>query len=142
MPLFKAITTRGRLIVSWQQQVVAASLLTTYQLFANPATSGEVYDFKGFDYSYDVASTSGTIDIRIVKATIASTAGVSAINATLPDLSATARTARKGVITTTGSNRIIMPGSMLTMIMAGTLTNLVGFNVAIWLTAQRGIRTR
>lgn len=144
MPTKKGFLSRAPITVTFAQQVAAASLLTTYQLFANPLTGGEVYEFLGFDYSYDVASSSGTLDLRVTAVTVASTAGSTVVGGSpaTASLSATARTARKGVITTTAGNRLIMPGSMLTMIFAGTLTGLVGFNVTVWLKAQRGIRAR
>lgn len=130
--------------VSFQQQVAAATLLTTYGLFSNPLAGGEAYEFLGFDYAYDVVSSSGTIDLRVTKLTNAFTAGSTLLGGSpaTVDLTATARTARKGVITTTKVTRQIMPGSMISMIFAGTLTGLVGLTVNVWLQAMRNVRAR
>lgn len=141
MPYKKGFHSRAPFPVSLQQQVAAATLLTTYGLFSNPLAGGELYEFLGLDYSYDVASTSGTMDIRVVPVTTAFTGGSSLVSA-VQSLSATARTARKGTITTTAVTRFIKPGSMITMVLAGNLTNLVGFSLIVWLQAMRGIRSR
>ena len=141
MPFKKSFLSRAPFAVSFQQQVAAATMLTTYGLFTNPLAGGELYEFLGADYSYDVASTSGTLDLRVTTLTTAFTGG-SSLLASTGSLSATARTARKASITTTIVTRQIMPGSMISMILGGTLTSLVGFSVTVWLQAMRGIRGR
>ena len=82
MPFTKALVVRTTFPVVFQQQVAAATLLTTYGLFANPLALGEMYEFLGCDYSYDVASTSGTFDLRVVPVATAYTGGASLLNAT------------------------------------------------------------
>lgn len=141
MPFKKALGVRSPFAVTLQQQVAAGSLLTTYGLFTNPLALGEIYEFLGADYSYDVVSSSGTMDIRVVPTVTAFTGGASLLNAT-ESLSATARTARKAAITTTKVTRFIKPGSMISMVLAGTLTGLVGLNLTVWLQSVRGIRAR
>jgi hypothetical protein len=143
MPLKKGFLSRSPFCVSWSQQVVAASLLTTHGLFTNPLANGEYYEFLGADWSLDVLSTSGTLDLRVVPVSTAFTGGATLLaTAANIDLNATARVARKASITTNRVTRQIKPGSMISMIFAGTLTSLVGLNVNVWLQAMRGIRTR
>lgn len=141
MPLKKGFLSRAPFPVSFRQQVAAGSLLTTHGLFTNPSALGELYEFLGVDYSYDVVSSSGTLDIRVVPTATAFTGGASLLNAT-ESLAATARVARKGTITTTRVTRQIKPGSHISLVLGGTLTGLVGFNVTVWLQAMRGIRAR
>ena len=141
MPFKKGVLARAPFAINWSQQVAAATLTTTNGVFANPLANGEIYEFLGADYSYDVLSTSGTLDLRNVVTATAFTGGVSLLAST-GDLNATARVARKAVITTTLQDRRIMPGSHLSLILGGTLTSLVGLNVIIWLQAMRGIRAR
>lgn len=141
MPFNRNVSKHAPFSVAFQQQVAAGTMLTTYGLFAAPLALGEAYEFLGADYSYDVASNSGTLDLRVTAVTVAYTGGSSLLSAT-QSLSATARTARKATITTTQATRFLMPGSQLSMILGGTLTNLVGFNVTVWLQKMRGIRAR
>lgn len=143
MPLKHGFLARTPFPVSYVQQVAAATLLTTNGIFANPLANGEIYEFLGLDWSVDVVSTSGTLDLRVVPVSTAFTGGATLLNATL-DLAATtpARTARKAVISTNKVTRQIKPGSIITLILAGTLTGLVGLNVTVWLQAMRGIRSR
>lgn len=141
MPLKHGFLARAPFVVCWSQQVAAATLATTNGVFANPLANAEIYEFLGADYSYDVLSTSGTLDLRNVVTATAFTGGVSLLNGTA-SLSATARVARKAEITTTLNDRRIMPGSHLSLILGGTLTSLVGLSVVIWLQAMRGIRAR
>ena len=139
MPFKKAI--RHPFAVTFSQQVAAGSILTTNGLFSNPLANGEIYEFLGADWSYDVLSTSGTFDLRVVPVATAFTGGASLLTA-VQSLSATARTARKAPITTNKVTRQMMPGTMLTLIFAGTMTNLVGLSITVWLQAMRGIRSR
>lgn len=143
MPLKHGFLARTPFAVSYAQQVAAATLLTTNGIFSNPLVNGEIYEFLGLDWSLDVVSTSGTLDLRVVPLSTAFTGGASLLNATL-DLAATtpARVARKAAISTNKITRQIKPGSMITLILAGTLTSLVGLNVTVWLQAMRGIRSR
>lgn len=138
----KGLLARAPFAVTYRQQVAAGSLLTTVGIFTNPtANGGEVYEVLGVDYSYDVASTSGTLDVRNVPTAAAFTGGTSLLAAT-EDLSATARVARKATMASSATTRQIKAGSHISLILAGTLTNLVGFSVTVWLQAMRGIRAR
>lgn len=145
MPQKHGFLSRAPFAVQYVQQVAAATMLTTNGIFSNPLANGEVYEFLGLDWSVDVVSTSGTADLRVVPVSTAFTGGATLLaTAANIDLAATtpARVARKAVITTTKVTRQIKPGSIITLIFAGTLTSLVGLNVTVWLQAMRGIRSR
>ena len=146
MPFKHGFLSRAPFPVTLLQTVAAGSLLTTNSLFNNPpgavgAGGGEVYEVLDVNVMYDVLSTSGTLDIRNVAASTAFTGGSSLLTATM-SLSGTARISRKGSLVTTRVTRQIMPGSALTAIFAGTMTNLVGLSIVVWLQAMRGIRSR
>lgn len=127
--------------VTFIQQVAAGSLITSIGVIAAPPALGEMYEFVGADYSFDVTSSSGTLDIRNVPASTAFTGGSSMLSSTA-SLSATARVARKVTVTSTAANRFIKPGNTVSIVLGGSLTGLAGFSVTIWLNAMRNIRTR
>lgn len=142
----KAIGGRGAFSIAWQQQVAAGSLLTTLGLFTNPSGSasargGEIFEILEVSASWDVVSTSGTIDIRNVPAATAFTGGTSVVQATF-NTGATARAVQKALLATAQTTRLLQPGATLSMILGGTLTGLVGCSVTVVLQAFRNIRAR
>ena len=141
MPFKKGFLARAPFPVCWHQQVAAATLLTDYSLFANPAANTEDYEVLGVDAIWDVNSTSGTVSIENVAAGDAAASGTVVLTTTL-DLSTGARTAVKGVLSTTRNDRFIRSGRYLSMVLGGTLTSLVGLTVTVWLQAMRGMRAR
>ena len=141
MPLKKGFLARAPFTVCWHQQVAAATLLTDYTLFSNPAANNEDYELLGVDAIWDVNSTSGTVSVENVPAGTAAASGTVVLTTTL-DLSTGARTAVKGVLSATRTDRYIMRGRYLSMVLGGTLTSLVGLSVTVWLQAMRGIRGR
>ena len=141
MPFKKGFLARAPFAVCFHQQVAAATLLNDYCLFANPAANNEDYEVLGVDAIWDVNSTSGTVSIENVPAGTAANAGTVVLSATL-DLSTGARTAVKGALSTTRTDRLVTRGRYLSMVLGGTLTSLVGLNVTVWLQAMRGIRAR
>lgn len=143
MPAKHGFLARAPFAVSFIQQVAAGTLLTTHGIFSNPLTNGEVYELLGIDASWDVVSGSGTLDVRVVPASTAFTGGATLLaTAASINTALTARTATKAVITTNRVTRQIKPGSIISLILAGTQTGLVGLNVTLWLQAMRGIRAR
>ena len=141
MPFKKGFLARAPFPVCWHQQVAAATLLTDYTLFSNPAANNEDYEVLGVDAIWDVNSTSGTVSVENVPAGTAAASGTVVLTTTL-DLSTGARTAVKGVLSATRPDRYIMRGRYLSMVLGGTLTSLVGLSVTVWLQAMRGIRGR
>lgn len=146
MPFKKGFLSRAPFPVTFQQQVVAASILTTNCLFGNmsggaSAGAGEIYEVLEVEAVYDVLSTSGTLDLRNVPTLTAMTGGTSILTAVMA-LSGTARTVRKGSLATNRNTLRIGLGSYLSAIFAGTMTGLVGLQVTVWLQAMRGIRGR
>lgn len=142
MPYKKGFLSRAPFKVSYSQQVAAATMLTTNGLFCNPSALGEHYDLIGIDWSMDVASSSGTFDVRKVPASTAFTGGTSLLTGTI-SIASGARTATKvTTLATSAETRRIRPGDSISLIFAGTLTSLVGFSLTIWLQAMRGIRAR
>lgn len=143
MPQKHGFLARAPFAVSFLQQVAAGTLLTTHGIFANPLVGGEVYELLGIDASWDVVSASGTVDVRVVPVSTAFTAGATLLaTAASINTAATARTATKAAISTNRITRQIKPGSMISLILAGVQTGLVGLNVTVWLQAMRGIRSR
>lgn len=141
MPSKKAIGAHSPFVVSFTQQVAAGSMLTTQALFTNPSALKEYYELLGVDVSYDVVSTSGTMDLRRVPASTAFTGGDRLIAATISS-AAGARTATKVALATAAASRQIRPGDTISLILAGTQTNLVGLTIVLWLQAIRALRAR
>ena len=141
MPYKKGFLARAPFSVCWHQQVAAASLLTSYCLFANPAANNEDYEVLGVDVIFDVNSSSGTVDVRNVPTATAMTGGTTLLTAVV-NIATGARAGIKASLTTNRVTRQIVRGSSISMVLGGTLTSLVGLSVTVWLQAMRGIRSR
>lgn len=145
MPNKKGFLARAPFPVVYRQQVAAASLLTGSVIFTNQAGGvqvggGEYYSVLSVEAFWDVVSGSGTIDLRNVPASTAITGGTSILTATISSASGV-RTVTKGSLSTADARRIA-PGSVLSLILGGTLTGLVGCCVTVWLQPIRGVRNR
>lgn len=137
----KGFLARAPFAVTYQQQLAAGSQLTSLALFTNPLANREYYEVLGIDAFWDVVSTSGTFDVRRVPVSTALTGG-DRLGTGTSSTATGARTSTKIPLTTTLLTRQLRPGDTLALILAGTQTNLVGFTVAVWLQAMRGIRAR
>lgn len=141
MAFAKGLVIKALSKVTFSQQVAAATLLTSNFIFTNP--TNENYKVLAVHYNYDVAGgAAAAIDVRRVPSGSAAAAtGTSVLSSTL-DLTAAARTPRKGTVSTTLSNILVGANESLSLIFSGTLTGLVGCNVVVELQPLRGLRGR
>lgn len=123
--------------VFYIQQVAAGSLLTSNFIFTNPTGGGEYFEIVAVNAHFDVVSTSGTVDVRVVPTATAATGGASALTGTISTASG-ARTYTAGSLVTSVATRTVAPGSAVSIILGGTLTGLVGLVVEVSLFPVRG----
>lgn len=139
MGLRKAIQNFDPVQATYVQTSAAGTAPDAF-VFVNPTTSGEEYEIIQVSYIYDVAGgASAAADIKVVPSGTALASGTSAM-ATVPDLTATARTPRVGALSATASARLVPPGSSVAVDTSGTLTGLAGLAVTIYMRPRRGAK--
>jgi hypothetical protein len=130
MATFKSVANHAPRVASYVQTAAAGTAPDAF-IFVNPTGSGEYFEVVEISYIYDVVGgASAAADVKISPSGTALASGTSVV-ATVPDLTATARTPRKATLTTTAANRIIKPGDSLSVDTSGTLTGLTGLVVQV-----------
>jgi hypothetical protein len=92
------------------------------------------YKLLGVSLRYSTASTSGTLQIEKTPSATAVGSGTNQLAATV-SLSSTANTVNSGFPATNvaSANQLIGPGDSLSAIFAGTVTNLVGLTITLYI---------
>lgn len=121
---------------------IAAAGAVNQVLFTAPppasAASGALplgsYQLLGVSLRYSTASTSGTLQIEKTPSAIAVGSGTNLL-ASAVSLSSTANTVNSGFPATNvaAANMVVNPGDSLSAIFAGTLTNLAGLTVTLYI---------
>lgn len=130
MASFKAVASQAPVRVAYVQTAAAGTAPVAY-VFVNPSGSGEYFEVVEVSYIYDVAGGAGA-QFEIRKSTTGDPQAGTVV-ATAADLTATARTPRKAVVSTTFNTRTIAPGESVSVDTSGTLTGLAGLVVLITL---------
>ncbi len=132
MASFKSVAVRAPRQAHYVQTAAAGTAPDAY-IFVNPTGSGEYFEIVEVAYIYDVAGgASAAADVKIAPSGTALASGTSAV-ATVPDLTATARTPRTATLSATASARVVKPGDAVGVDTSGTLTGLTGLVVQVTL---------
>lgn len=132
MPTFKALANYAPIVVRYQQTAAAGTAPDGF-IFVNPTGSGEYYEIAEVAAVYEaVGSTSAAADLKVVPSGTALASGTSALSSGF-DLTATARTPYKAVLSSTAANRVVKPGDSVGVDTSGTLTGLTGLVIQVTL---------
>lgn len=111
----------------------ATTIAVNTDHFIVPSGAAARYVVKSVDHAQSVASTSGTLNIRVISDTTAPGAAASATCVELVSAISTASTANTVVSATLVAGVYLYPGDRIACLSGGTQTNLVGFNATVTL---------
>lgn len=141
MPTIKGTENYGIFIADYTQSGGAGVAPSTF-VFINPTGSGEYYQIIEAAAHWDViGGASAAADVQVVPTGSAVNAGTSALAATF-NLTTGARTPTKAALSNTAGNRIVPPGSAVSVVTSGTLTGLAGLVVQVVIKPLRNSKKR
>ena len=110
----------------------ATTIAINQDWFVVPSGQATKYRLKSFEHIQSVASSSGTLKLRVITDTSAPGAAASStvvelVNASGSNTISTASTANTRVAATPVADVFVYPGNRIATLSGGTQTNLVGF---------------